>query len=177
MPSRTEVNLDTPSENPEQYKPVDRQAEVLRDEEYIQNRIDVSVDRLNVLSSQNQSKYKKLKRAAIIIGATIPLCVTLTTIDYINNVPWFKIPLLVYSALGGTVLALMNNLLKTGNFYDNWKSFRSISETLLREKYLYLTKMPPYNKNDAFPLVVEKVEGLLADEEGKMDQGNQSNDQ
>lgn len=147
--------------------PDDRRAPILQDQEYIQSRLDVSVEKMSSLSKKNQIKYKRLKRAAIVIGATIPLCVTLTTITEVDSVPWLKIPLLVYSALGGTVLALMNNLLKTGNYFDNWKNYRSISETLLREKYLYLTSMPPYHGQDAFPLIVEKVEGILGEEEEK----------
>ena len=160
------------SDESNEFIPTDRKAPILQDEEYISNRIDPSVDQMSSLSVKNQNKYKFLKRAAIIIGATIPLCVTLTAFEAVDQERWIKVPLLIYSALGGTVLALMNNLLKTGNYYDQWKRYRSITETLLREKYLYLTKMPPYDGGDAFPIIVEKVEELLDDEEDKLDQAS-----
>ena len=155
------------------YVPQDRESPVIHDEDYIRDRLDLSVERMDALSNKNQRKYKLLKRVAIVIGATIPFCVTLTTINDVNEIDWMKYPLLLYSALGGTVLALMNSLLKVGNYHDNWKNYRRVSETLLREKYLYLTKMFPYNGKDAFPLMVENVEGLLDEEEEKIEPGNQ----
>ena len=155
------------------YVPQDRESPIIHDEEYIRDRLNLSVERMDALSNKNQKKYKQLKRTAIIIGATIPLCIILTAIDVVDQERWLKYPLLLYSALGGATLALMNSLLKVGNYYDNWKNYRRVSETLLREKYLYLTKMFPYNDRDAFPLMVENVESLLDEEEEKIEPGNQ----
>jgi len=90
---------------------------------------------MDMLSGINQKKYKRLKRIGIIIGATIPFAVTLTAVDEVSGAGglfsegWLKIPLLLYAALGGTVLAVMNNLLKTGSYYDKWKFYRRNSST------------------------------------------------
>ena len=154
----------------EDYMPPDRKEPVIHDKEYIDGRLQESIEHMDLLSGVNQTKYKRIKRVGIIIGATIPFAVMLTAVEEVSGAGglfhegWLKIPLLLYAALGGTLLAVMNNLLKSGSYYDKWKFYRKNSEILLREKYFYLTKMPPYDKEDAFPLIVEKVEEILADD-------------
>lgn len=146
------------------YMPDDRQAPIVYDEDYMR-RVDWGIDHLNGESVRNQKKYKKIKRMGIIIGSTIPVAVMFSAFEQIDRIDWLRIPLLVYAAVGGTMLALMNNFLRTGNFYDKWRNYRNMSETLQREKYLYLTRMAPYDGKDAFPQLVEKVEDLLGDQE------------
>ena len=175
MPQDSELSLsESHAEKVHSYQPKDREAPLMQDEQYVRDRIDKSVDRVNTLSKINQKRYKQLKRVALIIGATIPVCITVTGLESIDEVRWLKTFLLLYSAIGGTVLALMKNILSSGNYYDKWKTYRGLSERLLSEKYLYLTKMPPYNQEDAFPRVVEKVESLLAEEEDQEQEAEQN---
>lgn len=148
------------------YTPENRQAPIVFDEDYM-NRVDQGIEYLNEESVRNQRKYKQIKKLGILIGSTIPIAVMLSAFEQIDSNHWIRTPLLVYAAIGGTLLALMNNFLRTGNFFDNWRNYRNMAETLQREKYLYLTRMPPYDRKDAFPQLVEKVEDLLVDHEGK----------
>lgn len=171
MPTNTNLpNTGSSSSISRDYLPNDRTADIFHDERYVRDRLDEQVCEMDRLSEKNQNRYKRLKRTAIIIGATIPLFVSLTALDIVNQdeYRWIKVSLLLYAAFGGTFLALMKNLLSSGNFYDNWKYYRSLAEALLREKYLYLTKMPPYHMHDAYPLMVEKVEEILEEEEDRV---------
>lgn len=154
----------SPEENTD-YLPKGRGSELMRDERYIKERLQASEQLLNNLSSENQTKYKRLKKSEIVIAATIPLAVTLSSISPFNESVLIETLLTIYSGIGGAVLALMSNVLKMGGFFDKWMEYRSRAELLKREEYLYSTNMPPYNMHDAFPVLVERVEQILNEPE------------
>lgn len=149
------------SEGVVDYRPEGRSSELMHDELYIKERLHTSEARLNDLSSENQKKYKRLRKSEIIIAATIPFAVTLSSIHPINESVILETILTIYSGIGGAVLALMSNVLKMGGFFDKWMEYRSRAELLKREEYLYVTHMPPYTKHDAFPTLVDRVEQIL----------------
>jgi hypothetical protein len=64
----------------------------------------------------------------------------------------------------GLVVAVIAGVLALYQFQENWTAYRATCESLKQEKYLFLTKTEPYNGNDAFPLFVDRVEGLMAKE-------------
>ena len=49
-------------------------------------------------------------------------------------------------------------------FQDNWTSYRTTCESLRHEKFLFLTKTNPYDDNNAFNLLVQRVEMLISQE-------------
>lgn len=158
------LDEESPEENRD-YIPKGRGTELMRDERYIKDRLQASEKMLNDLSSANQAKYKRLKKSEIVIAATIPFAITLSSIHPINESVLFETILTVYSGIGGAVLALMSNVLKMGGFFDKWMEYRSRAELLKREEYLYMTNMPPYDMTDAFPTLVERVEQILTEPE------------
>ncbi len=160
----------SPEENTD-YIPHGRGSELMRDERYIKERLQASEQLLNDLSSENQTKYKRLKKSEIVIAATIPFAVTLSSISPFNESVIMETLLTIYSGIGGAVLALMSNVLKMGGFFDKWMEYRSRAELLKREEYLYVTNMPPYDEHDAFPVLVERVEQILNEPEEET--GNQ----
>jgi hypothetical protein len=42
--------------------------------------------------------------------------------------------------------------------------YRATAESLKKKKFLFLTQTDPYNKDDAFHLLVQRVEALLSNE-------------
>jgi Protein of unknown function (DUF4231) len=46
----------------------------------------------------------------------------------------------------------------------HWIEYRATAESLKKEKFLFLTQTDPYDKDDAFHLLVERVEALLSKE-------------
>ena len=55
--------------------------------------------------------------------------------------------------------------------------YRTICETLRHEKYLFLTKTRPYNSNDAFNKLVEKIEGLISKENSQWSHFNRAKEE
>jgi hypothetical protein len=47
---------------------------------------------------------------------------------------------------------------------ERWIEYRATAESLRREKFLFLTQTEPYDKDDAFHLLVQRVEALLSKE-------------
>ncbi|MCP4762714.1 MAG: DUF4231 domain-containing protein, partial [archaeon] len=64
----------------------------------------------------------------------------------------------------GGAIALKSGALSLYKFKDNWIKYRTTSESLKHEKYLYLTKTHPYHKADAFNLLVKNSEYLISEE-------------
>lgn len=163
-----EVDQHLDEKSPEEYSdyiPNGRGSELMRDERYIKDRLQASEKLLSDLSSENQTKYKRLKKSEIVIAATIPFAVTLSSISPFNQSIIIETLLTIYSGIGGAVLALMSNVLKMGGFFDKWMEYRGRAELLKREEYLYVTNMPPYDEHDAFPVLVERVEQILNEPE------------
>ena len=46
-------------------------------------------------------------------------------------------------------------------FQENWNEYRASAESFKQEKYLYLALVEPYNGDQPFELLVQRVEALL----------------
>ena len=44
----------------------------------------------------------------------------------------------------------------------SWIEYRATAESLRKEKFLFLAQTEPYDKDDAFDLLVQRVENLLS---------------
>ena len=44
----------------------------------------------------------------------------------------------------------------------SWIEYRATAESLRKEKFLFLAQTEPYDKDDAFDLLVQRVEALLS---------------
>ncbi|HEY3129303.1 MAG TPA: DUF4231 domain-containing protein, partial [Acidobacteriota bacterium] len=64
----------------------------------------------------------------------------------------------------GVVVAVIASLLGLLHFQEHWLEYRATAESLKKEKFLFLTQTEPYDKNDAFHLLVQRVEALLSKE-------------
>jgi hypothetical protein len=145
----------------ENFKPLERKQPLMYDEDYIKERLDNQIAWYDRKSSFNQKRYKKYKRLEFIIAATIPVITTLTAIiphDLIEKT------LLICAAFGGIILVVINKTLELENYFKFWKEYRSTCEALQYERALYLTRSEPYDEENAFPLLVQKVESLLSKE-------------
>lgn len=163
------AGLGEQEEGNDSYRPPNRHSPLMYDEDYINNRLKDSINKFGTLSGENQKMYKRYKRAEILIATTIPFSIMLSTVGIVESVAPLRILLLIYSAVGGALLAFMGNVLNLSAYYDRWKNFRARAEVLKREQYLYSTKMPPYHLQDAFPLLVERVEEILDEVEKEDD--------
>ena len=99
--------------------------------------------------------YKGLQLASIITAALIPFLT-----GYLAEAPFLKY------AIGamGVLLAVFTAMTSLYKYQENWIAYRTTCESLLHEKYLYITKSKPYHVKDSFNLLVQRVESLISQE-------------
>jgi len=126
------------------------------EKDYLKNRLDNQIDWYDNKSVWNQKWFKRLQVIAIIGAATIPFLT-----GYIGEeTQWIKITI---GALG-LVVAAITAILSLYQFQENWIEYRTTCESLKHEKYTYLTKTAPYDVENSFALLVERVETLISKE-------------
>ena len=126
---------------------------IMNAEEYIKNRL---CDQINWYS-QKSSYYKRWFYTARTIEIVLASVMTIIAIT-----PVLKNSLLIpFFSLGIVIIA---SLLALYKFQELWISYRTTSESLKHEKYLFKTKTSPYNKEGSFNLLVKNVERIISSE-------------
>ena len=64
----------------------------------------------------------------------------------------------------GLIVAVLAGIVSLYRFLKNWNEYRGVSESLKQEKYLYLARAEPYNGDQPFESLVQRVEALLKSE-------------
>jgi hypothetical protein len=124
-------------------------------DEYFKERLDDQIAWYDAKSGHNQRAYKRLKIFEIIAATSIPLLSgALKPGDH--SYLWV-------GALGASI-AICSGISALFKFHELWIEYRSVAETLRRHRFLFLTGARPYHEADAFAVLVEAVEGLLAKE-------------
>jgi hypothetical protein len=124
-------------------------------EDYIKQRLSDQIDWYDRKSSMNQRWFKRLRFAEILAAATIPFLS-----GFAGNSFLIKITI---GALG-VLVAVVASVLGLLHVQEHWIEYRAIAESLKREKMLFQTQTEPYDKDNAFHLLVQRVEALLSKE-------------
>jgi hypothetical protein len=127
----------------------------VNEEEYLKNRLDEQLAWYSKESKYNKICYKRLRLSEIVAAALIPLLSGAG--DKITYNAW------IIGVLG-VLIAIAAAISSLSKFHENWIQYRTTLEQLKHEKYLFLTGVKPYNLEDKFPLLVERVEGLISKE-------------
>ncbi len=64
----------------------------------------------------------------------------------------------------GVLIAVTTGISALFKFEEKWTLYRTISESLKHERFLYFTEAEPYKGDDSFPLLVRRVESLITQE-------------
>jgi len=131
-------------------------------EQFLSERVDDQIDWYDKKSQFNQRWYKCLRVCEIVAAVAIPLLVG-------NMSDMFPAIKIVVGFLG-FLIALIAGVIALYKFQENWVQYRTVCESLLHEKYLFLTQTEPYNGDSPFPLFVQKVESLISTENTKWTQ-------
>ncbi len=123
---------------------------------YLKERLDNQIDWYDRKSVANQKSFKRLQVLIIVASATIPFLSGFMD----ENSLWLKIII----GLLGLAIATATSILGLYQFQENWLEYRTTCETLRHEKYLFLAGAPPYDEEDPFLLLVERVESLISKE-------------
>ena len=125
-------------------------------EEKLKERVDDQIEWYDKKSGWNQRWFKRLQVLVIVSAAIIPFLS-----GYVGEgVAWVKIAIGVL----GLLIAAITAILSLYNFQENWIKYRTTCESLKKEKYKFLTGIPPYENDNALTVLVEHVEGLISKE-------------
>ncbi len=131
----------------------------MKEEEYLKNRLEEQINWYDMKSMHNQKRYKQLRVIEIIAAAAIPFLAGFISGD--------SIPIKIVIGLLGLIIVVITGIVTLYKFQENWIEYRTTSETLKHEKYLYLTANEPYDKKNPFKLLVHRVESLISKENTK----------
>lgn len=135
--------------------------------EYLKDRLDDQIDWYSTKSQWNQCWYKRAKKTEMILAAFIPIGIAFWS----DN---FYVKFLI--ALAGATIAVLSGIHGLYNFHENWIEYRSISETLKHEKYMFLTKTGVYSDGEnSFQFLVERIESIISHENINWAQLNKCN--
>ena len=128
-------------------------------QEYLDERVEDQIGWYEKKSSWNQKRFKFYQMSIIIFGALIPL-ITVVDFQELDVYARFLIALL------GSLIAIFSAIINLYKFQENWVKYRATAETLIREKYLYLTRSQPYaDDEDAnLKILVERCQAVMSAE-------------
>jgi hypothetical protein len=124
-------------------------------DEYIEQRLNDQVGWYDRKSSENQRWFKRLRLTEIVAAAIIPL---------LSGFAGESLAIKIAIGALGVVVAVIASLLALLHLQEHWINYRATAEALKTEKFLFLTQTQPYEKEDAFHLLVQRVEALLSKE-------------
>ena len=124
-------------------------------EEYIEQRLNDQIGWYDRKSSANQGWFKRLRFAEIVAAATIP---------FLSGFAGDSLRIRIAIGALGVVVAVIASLLGLLHLQEHWIGYRATAEALKTEKFLFLTQTQPYDKEDAFHLLVQRTEALLSKE-------------
>ena len=127
----------------------------MTDIEYIEQRLEDQIDWYSKKSMWNQSRHKWLRLTEILCASLIPFLSGMG--QQIPFSDWIIGMLGVLIAVSASSGALFK-------FHENWIQYRTTSEQLKHERFLYLTKTKPYDDDDTFATLVQRVESLISKE-------------
>jgi hypothetical protein len=124
-------------------------------EDYIEQRLNDQISWYDRKSGTNQRWFRRLRFAEIVAAATIP---------FLSGFAGNSLPIKIAIGALGVVVAVIASLLGLLHLQEHWIEYRATAEWLKKEKFLFLTQTEPYDKGDAFHLLVQRVEALLSKE-------------
>jgi hypothetical protein len=124
-------------------------------DEYVKQRLESQITWYDNKSSSNKWKFLTLRVVEITAAAIIPLLA-----GFSSAAP--SIPIVI--GVIGIIIALCAGLTSLFDFQEHWIEYRTTTESLKKEKFMFLTRTAPYGGNDAFTLLVQRAETLISKE-------------
>ena len=127
----------------------------MTEEEYLSERLNDQLNWYDKKSQHNQRWFKYLRLVEIIAAALIPFLSGMG--DRVPYSAWLIGALGLLIAVSAAVTALYK-------YQEHWIEYRTTAEQLRHEKYMYLAGAQPYDDENKFKLLVERVEALISKE-------------
>jgi len=127
---------------------------VLNSNEYLAQRVQDQISWYERKSLWNQRWFKRLRVIEIVAAAMIP---------FLTAIPDAMTMKYVVGSLG-VIITVVAGILALFQFQERWIEYRMTSESLSKERFLFLTKAEPYAGGDAFSIFVQRIETLISKE-------------
>jgi len=102
-------------------------------------------------SRRAQNAYKRVKFGQIAVGAVVPVLAAVGALGWVT-------------AVVAATVVVAEGAQQLFQWQSNWMLYRSATETLKRERFLYLAEAGPYTGDDRRKVLAERIEGVLANE-------------
>ena len=124
-------------------------------DEYLAQRLEPAREWYSRNSRSSKSWHNLLQVSQILTAACIPfLPSVIKEVSALN----------ITTGALGVLIAVVAGISALYKFDERWTNYRSASESLKNEKFLYLTQVEPYGGTDPFPLLVRRIETLISQE-------------
>ncbi|MEM8525784.1 MAG: DUF4231 domain-containing protein [Bacteroidota bacterium] len=140
---------------------------LLDEEKYLKTRVDDQINWLSKKSSASQSSFKRTRLFVIILSASLPFLVGYVGMEQFTLWEGAKKIDVVKFLVGliGVFIASMEGIQALHKHQDKWVNYIVTSESLKREKMLFLTRAGVYTDIDTpFKAFVARAEDILAGE-------------
>lgn len=129
-------------------------------DEYLIQRVDDQIKWYSDKSSKCQKMYKRYQVIEIIIASCIPFFA-----GYSTKALW--VPIVI--GVCGVIITVIESITKLYKFHENWIQYRTTSELLKHQKYLYVTNSYPYSGCNETPynIFVSNIEQIISSENGQ----------
>ncbi len=127
----------------------------MSEDEYLEQRLNDQINWYEAKSKSNQNWHKGLRTIEIIAAAIIPFLAGFGQSTLVNQ---------IILGILGVIIAVCAGLSILNKYQENWLNYRTTAETLMHEKFLFLTKTSPYDETEPFQSLVERVGGLISKE-------------
>lgn len=135
--------------NPEQYSNIEI--------EYLNERLLDQIKWYDKKAIENQKNYKKWSIVSFIISATIPILAFLGE----------NLAVKIITAAAGAAVSVITYIININTYKDLWIQYRMNCEMLKSEAIKFKNKIPPYDSEDAFVLLVNNSEQYFTKEFSK----------
>jgi hypothetical protein len=128
----------------------------MEEQEYIKTRLEDQIAWYDTKSQYNKRGFTVLRIAELLVAASVPFVVGLITPDLME--------MKFLAQLLSLLVVVITGLLSLYRFQELWTDYRTTAESLRHEKFLYETKVKPYDIDRPFPLLVQRVETHISRE-------------
>ena len=131
----------------------------MKEQEYIESRLEDQIAWYDAQSIQNQKRYRGLRFLEIVLASSIPvLSLTFEVFEFPG-----KYHTLVFGCVG-VIMSVLASILAIGKYQELWQSYRTTCESLKKEKFLFFAGSRPYDSENRYTLLVERIESLISKE-------------
>ena len=131
----------------------------MKEDQYMKERVNDQINWYSKKSTRNKQLHLWMRGLVIVFSAIIPFAA-----GFVETNPDF-IYLNYIIGILGMLVAILTGISSLMKYQEKWVKYRTASETLKHEKFLYVTKSGEYkSQGDHFSTFVNRVESLISKE-------------